>query len=184
MYNVSQGETISDVVLNATGSIDNWNLIVVANNFGTFTPELSANQQIDIPDSVVIQTNVLGVLAKYPAVNNSGISNLDEQINELINIFTDNMANVQYINASGDITAIIPANSFVNGVGIKNVAGSPTIKIGTTYGGEEILPATLYTEFSYNLWQGYYNTATNIYINITGGTMDLRIDYTNPYYSA
>lgn len=83
-YIVKEGETITDVVLNTTGSIDNWNAILEANSFTDWVPSLIAGQSIIIPDTVVIQTNVLREMQIYPACNNSGINNLQTQIDELI----------------------------------------------------------------------------------------------------
>jgi hypothetical protein len=86
-YTVRNGEGICDVVLNSTGSLDNWELILDANGFDTWTPILEVDQVIIIPDTVVLQSNVLRILDKYPACNNSNIGDLDLQIAELIAIF-------------------------------------------------------------------------------------------------
>lgn len=87
-YTIKEGETITDVSLNATGTIGNWSLILEANGFTDWTPALVAGQSIIIPDGVEIQNNTLRELKIYPAANNPGISNLDEQISELIGKFT------------------------------------------------------------------------------------------------
>jgi hypothetical protein len=86
-YTVRNGESICDVVLNATGNIDNWELIIDFNGFDTWTPSLEVDQVIEIPDTVVFQPNVLRILDKYPSCNNSNIGDLDLQMSELIAIF-------------------------------------------------------------------------------------------------
>jgi hypothetical protein len=88
-YTVRSGEDICDVVLNATGNINNWELIIDFNNFDTWTPLLEVNDVIEIPDTVVFQPNVLRILDKYPACNNSNVSDLDLQMSELIAIFEE-----------------------------------------------------------------------------------------------
>lgn len=88
IYTVKEGETIVDVSLNATGTINNWFAILDANNFLEWTPKLIAGQSITIPDTVEIQSNVLRALELYPACNNAGINNLNAQILELISKFT------------------------------------------------------------------------------------------------
>lgn len=87
-YIVKEGETITDVLLNATGTINNWFLILEANSFLEWTPKLIAGQSVIIPDTVEVQTNVLRALQLYPACNNTGINNLSTQIQELISNFT------------------------------------------------------------------------------------------------
>jgi hypothetical protein len=91
-YIVNIGETITDVLLNSTGTIgnvsniNNWQLILDANNFDTWTPALTAGQIIIIPDSVQIQTNVLNELQNNKACNNLSITqeNFQSQIDALI----------------------------------------------------------------------------------------------------
>ena len=87
-YIVKEGESIVDVCLNATGTIKNWEAILNANNFDTWTPVLIAGQILIIPDNVEIQTNILRAMILYPACNNAGINNLIAQIQELIANFT------------------------------------------------------------------------------------------------
>jgi hypothetical protein len=82
-YTVKQGETISDVVLNATGSILNWSKILDANNFTEWVPTLTKGQQLNI-DYDNLQQNVKFALDVYPACNNSDIRDLDTLINDLI----------------------------------------------------------------------------------------------------
>lgn len=82
-YTVRVGETIRDVVINSTGSIiainpngnvvDNWDLILDANGFTDWTPDLMPGQSIIIPDTVFIDQNTLTSRTTYPA-NNSIIS--------------------------------------------------------------------------------------------------------------
>jgi len=86
-YTTKQGETIVDVCLNATGSVNNWAAILEANGFTEWVPALFAGQIIIIPDAVEVQTNVLREMQRYPACNNPGVNNLEAQIQAIIDLF-------------------------------------------------------------------------------------------------
>jgi uncharacterized protein (TIGR02145 family) len=79
-YVVKNGEQISDVILNSSGSLDNWSLILEANNFDTWTPDLLPGQIIIIPDNIILQPNVKAELDQYPANNNSAAADILDQI--------------------------------------------------------------------------------------------------------
>lgn len=88
-YVVRSGETIVDVILNATGNLmDNWSDVLDANSFTSWTPTLYVGQVIIIPDNAIIQPNILNILKSYPSCNNSFASDLLQQISNLIAIFT------------------------------------------------------------------------------------------------
>lgn len=89
-YVVKPGETITDVVANATGNIDNWDAILMANGFDDWTPQLLAGQIIQIPDEqVVVDQNTQRQLATYP-ICNSAVSDIFDQIDQIVSQLTDN----------------------------------------------------------------------------------------------
>ena len=88
LYTVKIGETIGDVILNATGNLLNWQTILDANNFTDWNPDLYIGQQIIIPSDVDLQLNVLNQLTLYPVNNDSGIPDIDLLIIDFINTFT------------------------------------------------------------------------------------------------
>jgi hypothetical protein len=88
-YIVKVGETIGDVVMNATGSFSNWDLILSANGFTTWTPDLQAGQAVLIPDNVAVDQNTQRQLSSYPAANNT-VNDVFDQIDNLINQLADN----------------------------------------------------------------------------------------------
>jgi|YelNatPaOPRAMG01_1025707.scaffolds.fasta_scaffold37442_5 hypothetical protein len=108
IYFVRTGETITDCVINATGTIDNWEEILNANGFTEWVPDLYPGQQVLIPDTVELQNNVLVVLNKYPANNASGISNLDSLISQFIATFTQQIVFTadNNLTAKADMTTI------------------------------------------------------------------------------
>jgi len=77
-YLVRYGETIGDVVMNATGNIANWDLITEANGFD-WVPPLYAGQIVFIPDNIVPDLNVSRQLNIYPA-NNKTVYDIYSQI--------------------------------------------------------------------------------------------------------
>ena len=89
-YIVKPNESITDVSLNATGTTANWELILKANNFNTWTPQLITGQVLIIPKNVIIQPNNLRNINKYPVCNNltTRIINL---INNIIAIFNNTL---------------------------------------------------------------------------------------------
>lgn len=88
-YPVKAGETIGDVVLNATGSFSNWDKILAANGFSSWTPPLQAGQPVLIPDSVVIDQNTKRQLSSYPACNIS-VNDVYDQIDIIVEQLADN----------------------------------------------------------------------------------------------
>lgn len=88
-YIVNQGESISDVCLNSTGSITNLDAILTANGFDDWSPILTAGQSIIIPDNVTYDYNTLNQLSTYKAVNNM-TDNIINKINTIINTIINN----------------------------------------------------------------------------------------------
>jgi hypothetical protein len=61
----------------------------------------------------------------------------------------------------------------------KKITGSPSLKIGTTLGGDDLLPLTPLDDFN-RIDLNYYNSANyTIYFTPSGGSLDLRIDKIN-----
>lgn len=87
-YKVKPGESINDVVLNATGTLVNLDAVLTANNFDSWTPVLYAGQLIVIPDSVSIDANALRNTQAYPVCNTS-VNNIFTQISDLWELFED-----------------------------------------------------------------------------------------------
>jgi hypothetical protein len=94
---VLPGEQIADIVLNETGSPNNWDAFLTANDFTTWTPTLTPGQSLIVAfDSK--QENIQRELAIYPSCNFAAVPDLNEQLNELIS----NFAERQYIFSNGN----------------------------------------------------------------------------------
>jgi len=89
IYTVRPGDTITDVVLNATGTLVNWDAILEANGFTDWTPQLSAGQLIIIPDTVQLDQNALRQLKVYP-LSNFSVSGIAAQIKGIFDLLGNN----------------------------------------------------------------------------------------------
>ena len=87
-YVVKNNEEIRDILINATGTENNWEQILNDNDFTEWNPIVKKQQEIKVSNSNELQTNILRVVGLAPINNNPGISYFDEQIQQLINNFT------------------------------------------------------------------------------------------------
>ena len=88
-YIVKSGECFSDIVLNATGSLLNWDALLEANGLSDWTPILTPGQVLIIPDGLQIDINTVRGLSIYPAVNNS-IANIYTKIKNVVDLMLNN----------------------------------------------------------------------------------------------
>lgn len=72
----------------------------------------------------------------------------------------------------------VPADTFINDIAIKVNSGSPTIRIGITPNGQEILGDFQFTTFNYIQTQYLITSLSNIYITFVSGSgnVNIRID--------
>ena len=184
-YTVKASESISDVVLNATGSLKNWDSILTANNLTDWTPILSVGQQIFIPDGInttlQLQSNVQRILTKYPACNN--VKSGSRQENSII------IPMPFIISPSIPIVVPIAAGTLITRIAFRNVSGSGnvSVKIGKTNGGTEIMPVETFNQFldiqnpAINNGLNYTPVAMNLYFAATSGSCRVRIDMQTNY---
>eukprot|EP01037_Dinobryon_pediforme_P011474 gene11474-11570_t len=181
-YVVQYGETIGDVIFNATGNIGNWSLILEANGFDTWTPVLNAGDVIIIPDTVVNDLNTLRQLADYPA-NNASVgltarTSINGNFTELYNAL---QVPIKLPGVNANIIQAIGANTMVSGIAISPISGGPvTLRIGITANGEEILADTPINQFQPINAMEYFLAAGNLYFTFTSGAgvLNIRIDDT------
>jgi phage tail protein X len=185
-YTVKIGESFSDICLNSTGSLLNWDAILQANGINDWTPSLSVGQQIYIPDGVnttlQLQSNVQRILSKYPACNNSKTSNMAIAPTPPSISFP-----IILSGATGDTIITIPKDTLIQRISFKKFSGATAIKIGSTDGGSDIVPLESFSDFL-NIMNpaiknglNYTSTQLNIYISITG-VCTVRIDAITNYF--
>ena len=85
---VRAGESITDVVLNTTGNLSNWDAVLEANGHDTWTPDLLPGQSVIIP-AVNTDENTLRQLKLYPACNAS-VSDVFSQITGVFDVMLNN----------------------------------------------------------------------------------------------
>ena len=85
---------------------------------------------------------------------------------------------VTSLNKTGDFTLLIYANTYIYQIFANILLGTPSIKIGTTLGGEEIVPLTLVSNSILPIVSGtnYFATTTTLYISVVTGSVNLRFD--------
>jgi len=98
-YLVNNGETISDVVINATGSLTNWSSFLDLNGFDDWTPTLVAGETLEAP--VVSDTLTQSILNNNRIVNTS-VANVNTLIDNFIVLL--NEANYSLVFASPSAT--------------------------------------------------------------------------------
>ena len=82
---------------------------------------------------------------------------------------------------TGNITQPIAANSWIDKITVFFKSGAPTIRIGTTPNGTDIMNDIVVESFVVVKPEIYAPTATDIYFTINTGNVDLRIDIKNSY---
>jgi hypothetical protein len=83
---------------------------------------------------------------------------------------------VEMLNQTGAVTLALSANTYVYQVFAKILLSTPSIKIGTTAGGNDVAHLTLVSNATLTLLTQYFTSSATLYFTITGGSVDLRID--------
>lgn len=76
----------------------------------------------------------------------------------------------------------LPANSKLKSIDYKVTAGTPTISASTTIGGFELIEEKTITGLDGNEVALIVENATDIYLNVTGGTVTINISYVSNYF--
>lgn len=80
-------------------------------------------------------------------------------------------------NISDTYTHSIQANTKLESIDYHNVSGTPTVKCGTTIGGDEIHTERPITSSATEVLHSIYDTSMNIYFTVTGsGIIDININ--------
>jgi hypothetical protein len=82
---------------------------------------------------------------------------------------------------SSNVTQAIAANSFIDSIIIKVTAGTPTINIGTSSGGGDVIISSLVSGNNYFEIKTPFDSSATLYINVSGGTVSVRINLTTSY---
>ena len=136
-YITKYGESIFDVCLNSTGTIESVETILNDNVLNTWTPILQPAQSLIIPE--VKNGAFYDYLQSYPAVNNTEINNLDTLINSeksILNAVTP----TDFID---NLTGVLPiSNNYISKFG-ETIFDITLNSTGTVYNLQQILTANL-----------------------------------------
>lgn len=91
----------------------------------------------------------------------------------------------KYANANQNFSQAISANVMVTTISITDISASPTLRIGTTPNGQEILSDLAITNTIIVTAQQYFLTAGTVYFTWTSGNfsgiVNIRMDVINNY---
>jgi hypothetical protein len=116
------------------------------------------------PVDTILYFQIEGIIT-FDVVCNSGITSPPITIKELLN---------QDVSFSFDI----PANTYLYQVFANILLSTPSVQIGTTVGGSEIVPITVVSGAILPIItnKNYFANATTLYFTITDGSIDFRLD--------
>ena len=118
---------------------------------------------------------------------NNGDSGLTVRTN-LNNMFTEIYSSLYSPIKQKGITAnfnqAIAANTFISQLSLFVVSGTPTVRVGITPNGTEILPDTALSGSQLITVQDYFASAGTVYITFTSGTgnINARFDVMTNFY--
>jgi hypothetical protein len=83
---------------------------------------------------------------------------------------------------NANTTYAVPANAFISEIDILATSGAPSVNIGTTPNGTDILDVTQPANFAHAEVEAYYAASAPMYITISGGTISFRMLITLNYF--
>ena len=85
---------------------------------------------------------------------------------------------------TANFSLAFPANTMIKVISMVGIVNTPTIRIGITPNGQEILPDTIVDQSMDETVQYYCKVATTLYFTFTAGpgAINARVDIINNYY--
>lgn len=83
---------------------------------------------------------------------------------------------VGILNQSRKFTYIIPANTYIYQLFAGILLSTPSVSIGTTDGGSEVIATTLIADATLDILCQYFDNETILYFDVTGGSVNFRLD--------
>ena len=80
------------------------------------------------------------------------------------------------VNQTGSVQQSITSNTWIDKIVVTPQIGTPSIMIGTTSGGSDLLANTLVGSSLVQMIQSLYLSGVNLYFTITSGNINIRID--------
>lgn len=79
---------------------------------------------------------------------------------------------------SANFTYLVPADSILRAIDFKKISGTPTVKVGTTLGGDELVSETTIAGYYTNAMRERWISPTTIYFTVSGGTVKYTMQIT------
>lgn len=118
------------------------------------------------------------------------INNLESGLlvrNALNAMFTELYSNIaqpiRKPGIAGNTTQDMAADTYVSDIAVSGIAGAPILRIGITPNGQELLPDTAVGNSLPVQTDYYFQNAGTLYFTLSGGTINIRIDYIPNYYN-
>lgn len=113
---------------------------------------------------------------QYIFLEQTGLSALNVLNSNFTELYGAITIPIKVQNQSASFFTNIPANSFIPFIFITALSGNPSVNIGLTPDGGEILPTYPVSPYLPVQAQQYFPTDGDLYFTITGGEVNIRID--------
>lgn len=77
----------------------------------------------------------------------------------------------------------VPADTFIVKIDVINASGAPSLNIGTSPNGTDILPITVISGFQDINLSAYFQNAGMIYFSVSGGSVNVRLSVVKNYFT-
>lgn len=84
---------------------------------------------------------------------------------------------------SANTMQAVASDTMVTNISISGTAGAPVMRIGITPNGTEIMPDVSIGNSQLITADEYFQGAGNLYFTVSGGTVNIRIEYEPKYYN-
>lgn len=119
-----------------------------------------------------------GLYASWRITLTNLIKGVTDAIAAITAILNAGTLTIKHTNQTGDFTQAIAINTKLESIDFKYLSGSLTISVGTTPAGTEIINSlTLTSESASNLLDLIFDSAETLYFTISGGAVDVIINY-------
>jgi hypothetical protein len=107
---------------------------------------------------------------------NISSGNVDIEMSANSGIQMPSISTLGLQNLTGSFIVNIPANTYIYQIFGNILLSIPSIQIGTTEGGDDVLISTLVSNAILPITQQYFDVATTLYFLVTNGSVNFRID--------
>jgi len=119
-----------------------------------------------------VTTDITGYLHEIIPSGNTYVSRAIKPNNLVKNVITT------IVEGTGTYT-YSAQKGYLESISFKVNTGTPTVSVGTTSNGTELMQATLIADYDIAYLNKYFSTSASVYITVSGGTIDILIKKVN-----